>query len=1558
MRKLELASCLAVAFVACASLARGENACADPPGPGLLILATDTAFADSANLPEFILHKQDMGYRVFTQSVESAVATYPRDAHPELYDHSGPPDRADGIRAFLRATRATWDYRYVLLIGNPDPYDPTLPAHPAGDVPMKMVFPLGLRPGEENRWHVPTDAYYADLDTDWDLNDNGLFAEWNGDRGAGGVSLAQGELAVGRIPVYGVADVADLDKILAKTIAYETEGRAELPLWRRRAFLPNPIDWSDANGAEGNLSPIALAESLRTNLFLPNGIQATRLYEDDYDYDPWHYGPSELVPSHRAFVCISTNMRHARNETSASPENYSGAELTDGSWQSRLETDFQPGDWLQFRHVPAERRCVPAQIRLYAPAPNAFPASFVVALDDSADFSGGIYPAATVVVETNAAQNARYDAGSGLYVLNYVHTNGTLARAGARSYWRLTYAGAVPQPVILSEFKAYVREHRNIKSLVLPTWTENGFGIVASTSHGMTGGLLDVIESGECPQLRDDRPALVFLNACLVASPENRGNLLRSLLVNGAIAAIGATRESFGYGGQGYASFFRHAVGNAAFGDALRLSAQAAENDGLMGGNNMFSDVMRFNLYGDPTVSLDFAAPEKEGLRVDGQREPAVATREVELSFADGIGMDPGAQMRIGDSLAGLAESAWQPFASVVSWTLKDQTGTQELFAQVRSGAKGPSRLFGAVAHLLPTQAVQVCADRFAAAFRPDDTGAGTNWSTAKKTIQAAIDAAQPGQVVAVLDGVYESGGRAVHGSMANRVALDKPIVVRSVSGPEATVIRGQGGSDDDFADPVRCAYVGTNAVLEGFTLTGGATRPGGDTWKERSGGGAWCETSGTLSNCVVAGNRATRCGGGVAGGRMDRCTLENNRAEFGGGGAAGGRLANCLVNGNEAREAGEDGGGGLLDCVARNCTVVGNVSAGNGGGAVFGELYNSIVYGNSGENDDNHRSCSMAYCCTWPLPEAEPGAAGNGGNLAATGQIFAAGYRLSIDSPCVDAGSNRHAQGALDRDGRPRIVDGNGDGMGRVDLGAFELTARSAQTIRFRNPGDQVVTNVIHLQARASSGLPVGFAVRSGPARISKESDLTFGRTGEVILAVTQAGDEAWLPAPTLLATFKVDPVPAVHIANKDASVGHETTCFALRGSNTVNVASIRWTNETTGSGAAFRPHAVAWRHAEVCGLALGRNAIVVKGYGRGGDCVAQDRTWIVRRGPSVLYVSPTGCETYPFATPNGAARSIQSAIDAAGQGGQTNVEIVVLPGTYALVQPARLDGSLRAAITLRGEGEVVLDGQNRTRCLEVRPGPAGAGVENLVVVNGNAGTGDGGGAIVGPNGTMRNCVVSNCAARNGGGAYLEQGGTVAGCEFVANTASGHGGAVYLAQSGLVDRCWIENNAARLQGGGAMLFGGGWLRSSLLVGNAATYGGGTYFYKGGRAENCTWLENAATRGGGGFHGVAGTDETACGWIVNGVVHGNQAEEGAGSMRMRTSCCLQLPREWDAGGNVITNPAMDRDGRPRIHSPCLDSGTHAPWMTNALDLVGSPRVCGKVDMGAYEADSK
>ena len=188
-----------------------------------------------------------------------------------------------------------------------------------------------------------------------------------------------------------------------------------------------------------------------------------------------------------------------------------------------------------------------------------------------------------------------------------------------------------------------------------------------------------------------------------------------------------------------------------------------------------------------------------------------------------------------------------------------------------------------------------------------------TSWVTAARVIQDAVDVAAPGDEIIVTNGLYATGGRAVYGTMTNRVAVDRPLTLRSVNGPQVTVIQGAqapGGGNGDGA--IRCVYLTDGASLSGFTLTNGATQSFTGDHETDSGGGLWCESAtAVVSNCVLTGNSAWILGGGAYCGMtymctLNNCTLTGNSAGCGGG-AACGILNNCMLSGNSAEEEGGD---------------------------------------------------------------------------------------------------------------------------------------------------------------------------------------------------------------------------------------------------------------------------------------------------------------------------------------------------------------------------------------------------------------------------------------------------------------------------------------------------------------------------------------------------------------------------------------------------------------------------------------------------------------------------
>ncbi len=334
-----------------------------------------------------------------------------------------------------------------------------------------------------------------------------------------------------------------------------------------------------------------------------------------------------------------------------------------------------------------------------------------------------------------------------------------------------------------------------------------------------------------------------------------------------------------------------------------------------------------------------------------------------------------------------------------------------------------------------------------------NDAKDGLSWSTAKKSIQAAVDASAIDDTILVADGVYEAF------SAENR----RGITIRSVNGAERTIVDGGGVT--------RCASLGvdTNDVVKttlvGFTLRNGrnmhgtgakggivedcivtgnyAGRDDNPGFKGYGGGLYGCIATG----CVVSNNAASNHGGGAHGSVLVRCIVSGNVAEDDGGGAISCVLTDCLVSGNEARNAGgTSSGGGIIKSTAIRCTIVGNRAVygssstpGSAGADNQSVLQSCIVFGNvftTGESSDIYNS-TATYSCF-------------GSTVSGTGNIVSdplfvdaanGDYRLQAGSPCIDAGTGSGITWSTDLAGFPRR-------MGWApDMGCYEFVTHREPT-------------------------------------------------------------------------------------------------------------------------------------------------------------------------------------------------------------------------------------------------------------------------------------------------------------------------------------------------------------------------------------------------------------------------------------------------------------------------------------------------------------------------------
>lgn len=303
--------------------------------------------------------------------------------------------------------------------------------------------------------------------------------------------------------------------------------------------------------------------------------------------------------------------------------------------------------------------------------------------------------------------------------------------------------------------------------------------------------------------------------------------------------------------------------------------------------------------------------------------------------------------------------------------------------------------------------------------------------------IQALIDAAAPGAIITIAPGNY-IGGLDFHG---------KDITLRSSDGPASTIINGNRGTG---------VRMGPAGAIQGFTITGSAASFGAGM--EVIGEGSLILQNIFDGNAQGGGGFGAAIGGNNASPTILQNIFRNNSCDgqFLSGvvvlvNASSSLIANNVFEDNPCRAINMTLPQGNTPQVINN-TFVGNRTAilvdqrvpqttqiyrnnlifqnGIGLEIVFGQTdsenpvwTNNLVFGNTSN-----------YVGTADKT-------GTSGNISSDPLFVNAGtrnYRLKIGSPAIDAGTATGAP-AVDFDGSLRPVDGNGDSIPVVDIGAFE---------------------------------------------------------------------------------------------------------------------------------------------------------------------------------------------------------------------------------------------------------------------------------------------------------------------------------------------------------------------------------------------------------------------------------------------------------------------------------------------------------------------------------------
>ena len=826
----------------------------------------------------------------------------------------------------------------------------------------------------------------------------------------------------------------------------------------------------------------------------------------------------------------------------------------------------------------------------------------------------------------------------------------------------------------------------------------------------------------------------------------------------------------------------------------------------------------------------------------------------------------------------------------------------------------------------------------YVAANSPSPLAPYTSWATAATNIQDAVDAATVlGALVLVNDGVYSTGGRVVSGALTNRVAVTMPLVVRSVNGPEVTVVCGYqvpGTLNGDSG--VRCVYLAGGATLAGFTLTNGATRAAGDQTQEQSGGGVWCASaSAVVSNCLVTGNSAYHYGGGTYLGTLYNCALTGNSAYSSGGGASFGTL--------------------------NNCTLTGNSAFNSGGGASYSILNNCILYYNLANVAPNYDSGAFNYCCTTPLP-------GGTGNIDADPQLASASH-LSAASPCRGAGSAAYASG-VDIDGEPWA---NPPSIGCDEV--YAGTATGPLSVIIQAPYTNVMAGFTANFTAAIAGRLTASQWDFGDGTVPSNRPYAlhaWGALGDYLVVLRAYNDSN--PG-GVSATTRVHVVtqPVHYVAANSSSPMAPYTSWVTAATNIQDAV-----DAATAPGALVLVNDGIYSTGGrvVAGLLSNRVAVmmplVVQSVNGPGATVIQgcQVPGVTNGDGAVRCVYLTnGVTLAGFTLTNGATRAagdfyweqsgggvwcapasviltncVINGNSAAYKGGGTyygTLHNCALTGNSASYGGGACHGTLNDCV-LTGNSAVNFGGGAEygtlTNCMLARNSAAnfGGGVDSSTLNNctlaGNSAFSQGGGA---QDSTLINCALTNNSTPHSGGGACS--GTLYNCTLTGNSAQIGGGACY----GTLNNCTLTANSAP-NGGGAFY---GTLNNCTLTGNSAQIGGGA---EGSTLNNCTLTGNWASSGGGANWST----------LNNSIIYGNSAPSGANYdyFSTLTYCCAD---PLSAGiGNFANDPMFVNPAggnlRLQSNSPCINSGRNA-YVSGATDLDGNPRIKGgTVDVGAYE----
>ena len=491
-----------------------------------------------------------------------------------------PNDRADKIRQWLKNNYVTMGIDYVLLIGDPDPDDFKYSGDWVGEIPMKMCYPRYFRIGDG----APTDLYYSDLTSDWDLDNDGYYHE--------GLDYYN--------PTSPDPSI-DPDTFSAK--------------WRGQVQCDFNEEYT-----------FKILSDDGVQLFIDNTVVINNWVEHDLKYNEWtglmdvgkhnisitfreNYGDGVVKLYWRTEV-PDTDPCYIKNTLIPSTHLYDKDGVVGGLSGNYFNNPDFTDIKLSRKDPQIDFIWGTGDMGNFNPdyTPEVFVGRIPVYDDDYEQLDEILRK--IIDYETDPCDIGWRES----ILLPMVRMNDITTSAGLGEVIKSQFA----DPNGFTSYRIYESDSGFTPELHPPTinnvkneWL-NGYGMVTWHTHGGQEGASHVMDTASLGVLDDSKPAFTFQGSCHNSYPENPDNLAYSLLKHGAIATVGGTRmTTFQYGDYTLPAFnpaeymnhqmayyyTKHIIDSA-------MPAGVAYAEVVKHHKAPNSNAIEFNLYGDPECYL------------------------------------------------------------------------------------------------------------------------------------------------------------------------------------------------------------------------------------------------------------------------------------------------------------------------------------------------------------------------------------------------------------------------------------------------------------------------------------------------------------------------------------------------------------------------------------------------------------------------------------------------------------------------------------------------------------------------------------------------------------------------------------------------------------------------------------------------------------------------------------------------------------------------------------------------------------------------------------------